>query len=92
MSNLTAAAAISEFPGLIREQAAKTWKPSLKLFHTGTYRNSLRLRLGYGAFRRYKNVLIAYMHERDRWFHFRNERRRQRALNRLDEEGINPIL
>lgn len=46
---------------------------------------------GKGAFRRFKDVLIVFPHERERWFQFRDERLRQRALDWLDEEDIKPI-
>lgn len=47
---------------------------------------------GKGAFRRYKNVLLAYPAERERWVQFHDERLHQRVLNWLEEEDINPIL
>jgi len=47
---------------------------------------------GKGAFRRFKDVLLAYPQERERWFQFRDKRLHQRVLDWLDEEGISPIL
>jgi hypothetical protein len=43
---------------------------------------------GRGAFRRFKNVLLSYPDERQRWFDFRDERMRQRVLDWLAEKGI----
>lgn len=46
---------------------------------------------GGGAFRRFKDVLLRYPEERERWFRFKNERMEQRALEWLNEMGISPI-
>lgn len=46
---------------------------------------------GSGAFRRFKDVLLYYPEERERWFRFKDERMEQRALECLDEIGISPI-
>lgn len=46
---------------------------------------------GRGAFRYFKDVLLDYPNERERWFRFRDERMRQRVLDWLDEEGVEPI-
>jgi hypothetical protein len=58
--------------------------------------DSLRDRLwraidGRGAFRAFKNVLEDYPRERERWFAYRDARVRQRVLDWLEEEGIEPI-
>lgn len=45
---------------------------------------------GKGAFRRFKDVLVTYPQERERWFEFQDERLHQRALDWLESEGINP--
>jgi hypothetical protein len=47
---------------------------------------------GKGAFRRFKDVLACHSHERERWFRFHDERLRQRVLDWLDMEGVDPIL
>ncbi len=47
---------------------------------------------GKGAFRRFKDVLGDYPAERMRWFEFTNARWRERALEWLESEGIEPIL
>lgn len=47
---------------------------------------------GRGAFRMFKDVLLDYPRERERWFQFQAERQRERALEWLKEEGIEPIL
>ncbi len=47
---------------------------------------------GKGAFRRFKDVLVDYPEERERWFTFRDERLRQRVLDWLEMEDIHPIL
>jgi hypothetical protein len=46
---------------------------------------------GRGAFRYFKDVLLDYPQERERWFQFRDERMHQRVLEWLEEEGIEPI-
>jgi hypothetical protein len=46
---------------------------------------------GRGAFRRFKDVLYNHLDERERWFAFKNERTRQRALDWLDDEGIEMV-
>ena len=62
----------------------------------GTVRDArLRDRLdvaldGRGAFRRFKNVLLDFPPERERWFAFRDERLRTVALEWLAEQGIEP--
>ena len=43
---------------------------------------------GRGAFRRFKDVLLRYPEERERWFQFKNERMQQRALEWLDDIGV----
>ena len=40
---------------------------------------------GKGAFRRFKDVLLNYPEERERWFKFKDERMEQRALEWLDD-------
>lgn len=46
---------------------------------------------GKGAFRRFKDVLLRYPEERERWFRFKDERMQERALEWLDCIGISPI-
>jgi len=46
---------------------------------------------GRGAFRRFKDVLLSYPEERERWFRFKEERTEQRALEWLDEIGVSPV-
>ncbi len=43
---------------------------------------------GRGAFRRFKDVLLDYPAERERWFAFQEARLRERVLDWLDAEGI----
>lgn len=45
---------------------------------------------GRGAFRRFKDVLLGYPEERERWFRFKDDLVRQRVLKWLDSEGIEP--
>lgn len=45
---------------------------------------------GRGAFRRFKDVLADHPVERERWFAFKAERVRERVLEWLAEEGIEP--
>jgi hypothetical protein len=45
---------------------------------------------GSGAFRRFKDVLYRYPEVQSDWFKFRDERERQRQLDWLAEEGIEP--
>lgn len=47
---------------------------------------------GRGAFRYFKDVLDDYPRERERWFEFKDAQVRQRVLNWLAEEGIEPII
>jgi hypothetical protein len=43
---------------------------------------------GKGAFRRFKDVLLNYPEERERWFKFKDERMKERALEWLDDIEI----
>jgi hypothetical protein len=43
---------------------------------------------GKGAFRRFKDVLLNYPEERERWFKFKDERIEERALEWLDDIGV----
>lgn len=47
---------------------------------------------GRGAFRRFKEVLAAHPHERERWFDFKNKRLHQRIMDWLESEGIELII
>jgi hypothetical protein len=47
---------------------------------------------GRGAFRSFRDVLDDYPRERQRWFEFGDAQARQRALDWLAEENIEPIL
>jgi hypothetical protein len=47
---------------------------------------------GRGAFRNFKDVLSEHQREEERWFAFRDERTRQRVLEWLEAEGIEPIV
>jgi len=58
---------------------------------------SLRERLwraigGHKPFRRFKDVLAAHPGEQDRWFQFKSARLRERVLEWLEEEGIEPLF
>jgi len=44
---------------------------------------------GRGAFRRFKDVLIRYPEERDRWFKFKDDRMFETAKSWLDDIGVN---
>ena len=46
---------------------------------------------GKGAFRRFKDVLVRYPEERERWFRFKDDRVQQRALEWLDDIGISLV-
>jgi hypothetical protein len=46
---------------------------------------------GRGAFRYFRDTLLDYPAERERWFQLENDRERQRALDWLRAEGIEPI-
>ena len=46
---------------------------------------------GRSAFRRFKDVLLNYPAERERWFKFKRERISQRMLEWLEEKGISII-
>jgi len=43
---------------------------------------------GRGAFRRFKDVLLRYPEERERWFQFKDERMQERALEWLHDIGV----
>jgi hypothetical protein len=43
---------------------------------------------GKGAFRRFKDVLLGYLEERERWFKFKDDRVRERALEWLDDIDV----
>lgn len=45
---------------------------------------------GKGAFRRFKDVLASYPEERERWYRFKDERMKERALAWLETIGISP--
>jgi hypothetical protein len=46
---------------------------------------------GRGAFRYFKDVLLDYPAERERWFQFKRERLQQRILDWLEAHGITPL-
>jgi sensor histidine kinase YesM len=46
---------------------------------------------GRGAFRYFKDVLLDYPAERERWFQFKRERLRQRILDWLEAHEITPL-
>ena len=46
---------------------------------------------GRGAFRYFKDVLLDYPAERERWFQFKQERWHQRILDWLEAHGITPL-
>jgi hypothetical protein len=43
---------------------------------------------GSGAFRRFKDALLRYPEERERWFKFKNERMHERVLEWLSDIGV----
>jgi len=43
---------------------------------------------GKGAFRRFKDVLLSYPEERERWFRFKDDRMKGRALEWLDDIDV----
>ena len=47
---------------------------------------------GRGAFRYFKDVLVEYPEERERWFAFRDTRLRQRIQNWLEGQDIRPLM
>jgi hypothetical protein len=47
---------------------------------------------GRGAFRRFKDMLLQYPEEKQRWFEFSEKRMKTRALEWLKEEGIEPVV
>jgi hypothetical protein len=47
---------------------------------------------GRGAFRYFKDVLHDHFHERERWFAFKDARLKQRVLDWLESEGIEPVI
>ena len=47
---------------------------------------------GHKPFRRFKDVLAAHPCEQDRWFQFKSARLRERVLEWLEDEGIEPLF
>ncbi|OIO96743.1 MAG: hypothetical protein AUK03_03435 [Anaerolineae bacterium CG2_30_64_16] len=47
--------------------------------------------MGRGAFRRFKDVLLNYPHERERWFAFRDARMAEQVREWLADHDIEPI-
>ncbi len=45
---------------------------------------------GRGAFRRFKDTLLRYPDERERWFKFKNDLMKHRAMEWLDEIRVKP--
>jgi len=45
---------------------------------------------GKGAFRRFKDVLLRYPEERERWFRFRDERMQEKAMEWLNDISVTP--
>ena len=43
---------------------------------------------GKGAFRRFKDVLLNYPEERERWFQFKDDRMKEKALEWLDDIDV----
>jgi hypothetical protein len=43
---------------------------------------------GKGAFRRFKDVLLSYPEEMERWFQFKDDRIQERALEWLDDNDV----
>ena len=43
---------------------------------------------GKGAFRRFKDVLLNYPEERERWFQFKDDKTEERALEWLDDIDV----
>jgi hypothetical protein len=46
---------------------------------------------GKGAFRRFKDLLVSFPEERRRWFEYRDEKMRQRVVEWIWEQGIEPL-
>jgi hypothetical protein len=46
---------------------------------------------GKGAFRRFKDVLLDYPEERERWFQFKGAKEQKRALEWLDDIEVGLI-
>lgn len=47
---------------------------------------------GRGAFRYFKDVLADHPRERERWFEFKDARMRERVLDWLESQGIEPVM
>jgi hypothetical protein len=47
---------------------------------------------GRGAFRRFKDVLADHFHEERRWFEYKDARLRQRVLDWIESQGIEPVI
>ena len=46
---------------------------------------------GKGAFRRFKDVLLNYPKEREKWFEFKDDRIQEQALEWLESIGVSLI-
>ena len=46
---------------------------------------------GPGAFRRFRDVLYNYPEEQEQWYKFQNDRIRERAMEWLEEIGVEPV-
>lgn len=46
---------------------------------------------GRGAFRMFKDILYEYPQEQERWYEFKDDQVRQRVLDWLESEGIEPV-
>jgi hypothetical protein len=46
---------------------------------------------GKGSFRRFKDVLLNYPEDREKWFHFKNNRMQARAVEWLDDIYVSLI-
>jgi len=46
---------------------------------------------GKGAFRRFKDVLASFLHEREKWLRFKDNRLKQRAVEWLEDICVEPL-
>jgi hypothetical protein len=64
----------------------------IAIVEDGAFRQKLQHSIdGKGAFRRFKDVLMSYPVDRERWFQFRSERLRACMEAWLDAQGVTPV-
>lgn len=64
----------------------------IKSIEAGEVRDRMEAAInGKGAFRRFKDILLALPEERRRWFEYRDQMMRQRIIEWVCEQGVQPL-